>query len=113
MFFRSLFTMKEREAAQYDAIKALRRTLPLPEREALVRVLDILEQADLRDLFSTMDVPVQIISGDQDYLCPLAAVDALKLLKPSVRIDILKNCGHFPFLSYPQEFNRVLKEFAL
>jgi pimeloyl-[acyl-carrier protein] methyl ester esterase len=112
MFFRSLFTMKEREAAQYDAIKALRRALPLPGREALLRVLDILEQTDLRDVFSTMDVPVQIVSGDQDYLCPLAAVDALRSLNPSAKIDIFKNCGHFPFLSYPQEFNRVVREFT-
>ena len=112
MFFRSLFTMTERQSGQYARIKELRRAVGLPDRAALLSMLDILEQADLRDVFLKFDRPLQIVSGDQDYICPLAALAALRAMKPSARIDIFKGCGHFPFLSRPGEFNRVVREFA-
>lgn len=112
MFLRSLFTMKERSGEQYGEIKKLRQLAPLPRREALLAMLDILEQSDLRDLFIKVDVPLQLIAGDGDHICPPSAVEALRAIKPSVRVDMFAGCGHFPFLSRPREFNFVLKEFA-
>ncbi|NTV28663.1 MAG: alpha/beta fold hydrolase [Candidatus Omnitrophica bacterium] len=112
MFFRSLFTMGERSAEHYAWIRRLRPEAPLPSRDALLAMLDILDQADLRDVFARVDVPVQLVVGDGDYICPPAMVGVLRAMQPAMRVDMFTGCGHFPFLGFPQEFNRVLSEFA-
>jgi pimeloyl-[acyl-carrier protein] methyl ester esterase len=112
MFFRSMFTMKERASGQFSRLKDLRKSLPVPRREALLAVLEMLEAEDLRPVLKSLSVPVQFIQGDQDPICPLAATEKVRTMKPEARIDIVRDCGHFPFLSYPSEFGRLLKEFA-
>lgn len=112
MFFRSVFTMKERESAQYRRIKELMKTLPLPHPQALSAYLDLLEKEDLRGEMAGINKPVQFIFGDHDYICPLSVIDRLRSLYPTARFDVLADCGHFPFLSYPEQFNALLKEFS-
>ncbi|MBF0485887.1 MAG: alpha/beta fold hydrolase [Candidatus Omnitrophica bacterium] len=112
MFFRSLFTRGERESGQYARIKSLRQGVLPPDKEALQAFLNILETTDLRDVFSSLDVPVQVILGDSDNLCPLKVVEPLKQLLPTARIDVMKGAGHFPFLSMPKEFNDLVRGFV-
>ena len=113
MFYRSLFTPKERESAAYARVKELRAGVPVPSKEALDAFLDILQGTDLRRTLSGVKVPVQFILGDQDYICPLTVAGPLKQILPSARVDVMPGCGHFPFLSYPSEFNGLLQDFIL
>jgi pimeloyl-ACP methyl ester esterase len=112
MFFRSLFTHSERESLHYGLIKGLRRQAQLPDREALLMVLEVLETTDLRDVLARVQVPVQFIFGDTDYLCPLDLIKPLKVLCPAAKFAVVKNSGHYPFLSRPEEVNALLREFV-
>jgi pimeloyl-ACP methyl ester esterase len=111
IFFRSILTIQERESAQYGLIKELRRAAPLPECEALLRFLDILEQEDMRTRLSALNVFSLFLFGDSDPICPLTVAEPLRKLCPMGRIEAFKNTGHFPFLTIPEVFNRRVERF--
>ena len=76
MFFRSVFTPKERESEQYARIRELRREAPLPQKEALLAVLNMLEKEDLRVQLRQLNKPCLLMLGDSDPICPLPVVEA-------------------------------------
>jgi len=111
IFFRSLFTSRERSTRRFKWIQTFRKTDDIPDKKALLDMLDILEKQDLRHVLKNIRVPVQFVNGTQDYICPKALFDAIKMHLPSARFDWFEHCGHFPFLSKPHEFNVVLRDF--
>lgn len=111
IFFRSLFTRKEKERQRYYQIRDLRLKSPLPSREGLRGVLDMLEKEDCRHQLARLTQPCLFITGDSDPICPLTVAEALRVLLPSIRIEVLKDVAHFPFLSIPEVFNRRVERF--
>lgn len=113
VFFRSLFTMKERDSEQFKNVKALRMKESLPDPRALKAYLDILEKADLRDRLSKVGCPVQFITGDEDYICPRAVMEWVQDHMHNARLDFIPGCGHLPFLTKPKEYNGLLENFLI
>jgi pimeloyl-[acyl-carrier protein] methyl ester esterase len=113
IFFRSLFTMKERQSDRFQWIKELRHQEPVPHREALKHFLNILEKADLRDRIASMICPLQFITGTEDYICPRAIMDWVAQHTYNARFDFIEGCGHLPFLTEVKEYNRLLEDFLL
>jgi pimeloyl-[acyl-carrier protein] methyl ester esterase len=113
IFFRSLFTMKERESERFKWVKQLRHTEPLPKQKALKHFLEILEKTDLRDRMASMICPLQFISGTEDYICPRAIMDWVAGHTYNARFDFIDGCGHLPFLTEVKEYNRLLEDFLL
>ena len=111
IFLRSLFTQAEREAPRFRWLKQFRRTEGFPLRAALRGFLNILEKEDLSASFSKLNVPFQIMNGTDDYICSAEAVNFFEKKLPQARVGFLRDCGHFPFLTKPQEFNQMLEEF--
>ena len=113
IFFRSLFTMKERESERFKWVKEMRAKEPLPRQEALKHFLDILEKADLRDRISSVICPLQFITGTEDYICPRPIMDWVAQHTYNARFDFIEACGHLPFLVADKEYNRLLEDFLL
>jgi pimeloyl-[acyl-carrier protein] methyl ester esterase len=113
IFFRSLFTMKERQSEHFKSVKDLCRREPLPQREALKFFLDILENTDLRDQMGSVRCPLQFITGTEDYICPRATMDWLAARMSHARFDFIEGCGHLPFLVEAKEYNRLLGDFLV
>lgn len=111
IFFRSLFTKHERQTRRYKWIQKFRRTDQVPMRNALLDYLDILEKEDMREVLQKIKIPLQFINGREDEICNKETVAFLKKLSPQSRFDFFEQCGHFPFLSKPYEFNKVMEEF--
>jgi len=111
IFFRSLFTMKERESERFRWVKELRQKEPLPRREALKHFLDLLEKTDLRDRIASMICPLQFITGTQDYICPREIMDWVASHTYNARFDFIEGSGHLPFLVEATEYNRLLDDF--
>jgi pimeloyl-ACP methyl ester carboxylesterase len=57
-------------------------------------------------------VPAQIIWGDSDKVLPVAYAAEFQKLIPGARVDIVKQCGHLPHTEKPEEFARLVKDFA-
>ena len=111
VFFRSLFTKEERQSRRFKWLQKFRQSDGVPIKQALVEYLDILEQEDLREVLKKVHVPIQFINGRDDEICNKETVVFLKTVRPESRFDFFEQCGHFPFLSKPYEFNQVVEEF--
>lgn len=111
IFFRSLFTKQERQTRRFKWIQKFRRTDQVPMKKALLEYLDIMETEDLRAVLKDIKIPVQFINGREDEICNRKTVEFLRELSPAARFDFFEQCGHFPFLSKPYEFNQVMEEF--
>jgi 3-oxoadipate enol-lactonase len=55
--------------------------------------------------------PTLLVFGDKSPLIEQAAV--LQRSLAAGKLSILRNAGHFPMIDVPEEFNRVITEFAL
>ncbi len=51
-------------------------------------------------------MPVLLIQGLDDALVPIAYTRQLALSLPQAQILEYEQCGHSPFLEYPDRFNR-------
>lgn len=111
VFFRSLFTRQERQTRRFKWIQKFRRTDQVPLKKALMEYLDIMEREDLREVLKGVKVPIQFINGREDEICTKETVAFMRKLSPGSRFDFFDQCGHFPFLSKPHEFNQVMEEF--
>jgi pimeloyl-[acyl-carrier protein] methyl ester esterase len=111
IFFRSLFTMKERGKERFKWGKEICRNEPLPQREALKSFLDILEKTDFLDCVASAICPLQFITGTEDYICPRAIMDWVAGHTHNARFDFIEGCGHLPFLTEAEEYNRLLEDF--
>ena len=57
-------------------------------------------------------IPTQIIWGDHDRVLPADYAGVFQKLIPGSRVNIVKDCGHLPHTEKPEEFARLVKEFA-
>lgn len=111
IFFRSLFTIEERESRRFKWLQKFRQNDEVPIKQALVEYLDILESEDLRHVLPAVKIPMLFINGREDTICCSKTVDYLQKVSPHSSFFFFEKCGHFPFLSKPHEFNDVLKSF--
>jgi 4,5:9,10-diseco-3-hydroxy-5,9,17-trioxoandrosta-1(10),2-diene-4-oate hydrolase len=55
--------------------------------------------------------PVLIVWGEEDHVLPLKHAYTTERLLPHSFLKTMKDCGHLPFLEYPDEFNRLVLKF--
>ena len=55
--------------------------------------------------------PTLIIWGDLDRIIPVKHADIAATRLPNSQLQIFPNCGHHPYLEYPDRFNRSVLEF--
>ncbi len=111
IFFRSLFTSKERQGEWFRWLESFRAQQKVPQKRALERLLDMIEKEDRRKEFLQLQLPLLLVNGTEDAICPLPGAVYLKKQKPHARLELFEDCGHFPFLSHPEKFNKLLEDF--
>jgi len=84
----------------------------LASNEALFKGLEILQTEDLRGVYESLSMPVQLLGGERDTLVPKTALDELHKIKPESELYIVKKAGHAPFLSHSNESARAILEFC-
>jgi len=97
-----------------ESLRRMKRRLrerPEPHPEALERGLDLLKQADLRQLLGELACPTAWLYGDRDTLAPAAAVRLLGRWLPSFSSEVIQGAAHTPFLSHPVETHRAVGRF--
>jgi len=57
---------------------------------------------DIKPLAIKMRVPVLLLWGRDDTVTPLSDTEVWRAWIPSARLAVLDDCGHFPFLKYPE-----------
>ena len=82
-----------------------------PDQEAARLSLRILSAEDLRPVLPGVDRPVLLVHGDGDTVCPSSASTYMAEHLPMATLRIMAGCGHAPFMTRPDEFNRILSEY--
>lgn len=97
-----------------EKLKQLRKlalTYPAPDTETLQSGLNILKHTDLRPTLACVDKPALALLGGKDALVPAAVGPAMQQLCPSLRLRIIDQAAHSPFLSHPKETLASLSAF--
>jgi len=71
--------------------------------QALAQGLDILQSLDMRDALSSLSMPSLWLLAQEDAIVPVALANALTDLQPTAQVVCLPDCGHLPFLAYPDK----------
>lgn len=92
-------------------VRARAAALPAPDPRAAREGLELLAREDLRPSLAALDLPVLVLHGERDPICPPGAGRALAAAVPSARLVELRGAGHAPFLSRPGAFGDALASF--
>ena len=65
---------------------------------------------DIYDKRLTKDIPLLIIESDNDPLVPETFRAQVKTTYPGAAVYTFSGAGHFPYLSHPDAYTRVLIE---
>lgn len=111
-FFREMFVAGEMGHEQNQrVVKEIIIPSRQPETTVLLKTLESLAESDQRAILPTIKIPVLLIHGAEDTTC---LPDASRYMAGRLRhaeLVIMAGCGHAPFLSRPDYFNRLLSGF--
>jgi pimeloyl-ACP methyl ester esterase len=110
-FQEGAFVPGELDPAGQARVASLRAALPPPDAAAALAGLDLLAREDLRAALPAVDLPVLVLHGDRDPICPVGAGRATATAIPGARLVELPGAGHAPFLSRPDPFRDALASF--
>jgi len=110
-FHQLLFSEGEKNRQTMLKIRDMLKSNKDISDQALLEGLDILEKVDLRPILSSISVPVLILHGENDHLCPVQAGRYMHQHIGSSQLKIFPDCGHLPFLTQEKQFNQALENF--
>jgi pimeloyl-[acyl-carrier protein] methyl ester esterase len=62
-------------------------------------------------MLPAVDLPALVIHGSADTICPAGVAHYLVERIADARLMVFDGAGHAPFLSRPDEFNAIVREF--
>ena len=82
-----------------------------PDEATLLGGLEILKQADFRTTLANTKLPIALILGAADSLVPDQIASQLLAIAPSIKLDVIEEAGHAPFLSHPEKVLTLISNF--
>jgi len=98
-------------SAAREILRQLKAGLSVGEPSALPESLALLAE-DQRELIRNLSCPLLTIWGENDQLVPVAAVEAVKALRPDQQSLVVEGAGHLPFLSDSEQVINSLTAFT-
>ena len=100
------------EVSAKNMIRTIRKHIANEKNSAILSCwLTELLNHDQRNKFAALNIPTQIILGEYDILVCSQIEKQIKQLKPDTQCAVMKNCGHAPFVSQPEEIVKLINEF--
>ncbi len=96
-----------------NILKTFMSSSDAPNFSVLQRGLDLLATTDVRAIVSKVKQSSLLIHGANDRVCPIAAAQWLARAMPKASLHTFDDCGHAPFLSQPNNFVAIVKEYLL
>jgi len=91
--------------------RILREKLSAASQENLLQGLRLLDRFDNRKGFIELRMPGLHLFGEQDAMVPLDVERAMRVLNKRQRTYVFQKTAHAPFLSEPERFVDVVKDF--
>ncbi|MCM1364506.1 MAG: alpha/beta hydrolase [Faecalibacterium sp.] len=72
---------------------------------------DKMKQNDIIPSIKQLDIPIKLIFGEKDYICPIATAEDWfeKLIAPKKDFVIIKNAAHMVNFEQPTEWNNAVR----
>jgi proline iminopeptidase len=110
-FFRYLFGSNFYDHKYADSL-TLQFDANYAKSASLLRGLNRdLARYDIHDSLKAITCPTLIIQTDHDRNLPESA-EKIHSRIPNSKIEVIKNCGHFPFIEAPAEFFKLVADFV-
>lgn len=84
----------------------------IPDSATLAAGLAELRDTNLKKSVTATRHPTLLIHGEHDPLMPLGAAEWLAAQLPDARLEVFAGAAHAPFLSDPDRFAQLVREFA-
>jgi len=84
----------------------------IPDSATLAAGLAELRDTDLGKSVAATRHPTLLIHGERDPLMPLAAAEWLAAHMPDARLEVFAGAAHAPFISQPDRFAQLVREFG-
>jgi pimeloyl-[acyl-carrier protein] methyl ester esterase len=68
----------------------------------------MLLESDLRSALATLNCPAQLILGAEDQLVPVGLAKQVQALNPKLKVNVLAQSAHLPFISHADEALNML-----
>jgi pimeloyl-[acyl-carrier protein] methyl ester esterase len=109
LFDQRMFSSSERQAGDFQRWSETFRK-ELPPLSALQAGLDFLQQFSLGDQVDSIQIPVFLLSGAEDEICPTEGTLALAKRLPRSTCTIWEESGHACFWTQRERFQQWMKE---
>lgn len=82
-----------------------------PDLADLETSLMLLKTSDLRSVLAELNCPMTAILSDNDALIPVEIGEKMQTLQPNLQLTVLKNAGHIPFITQPENCLNAIHAF--
>lgn len=111
-FYDSLFSDKEKEKGyNREFLKIIEDNNKIQSVASLALELDYLIQKDLRNKLVDINIPLLMIHGEEDKICPIEATLYIKNKLAHSNIEVIKSGGHIPFFTNPHDCYNFISKF--
>lgn len=110
-FYEAMFSKEEKQKG-YDKqfLQMVEYNIENQSLDSLTLGLDYLIQKDLRTKLSDINIPLLIIHGEEDSICPLDAAIYIKSMINHSNIKIINHGGHIPFFTNPSDCYNAISQ---
>lgn len=111
-FYGSLFSEEEKENGyKKEFLQTMEDNNTIQSVDSLALGLDYLIHKDLRHKVVDIHIPLLMIHGDKDKICPLEAILYIKNIVTHSDVEVIKSGGHIPFFTDPHECYHFISKF--
>ncbi|MBU3215687.1 alpha/beta hydrolase [Clostridium estertheticum] len=111
-FYESLFSDGEKEKGyNTEFLKIMEDNIKIQSVDSLALELDYLIQKDLRNKLVDVNIPLLMIHGEEDKICPIEATLYIKNILTHSNIEVIKSGGHIPFFTNPHDCYNFISKF--
>jgi pimeloyl-[acyl-carrier protein] methyl ester esterase len=79
--------------------------------DEITKALEALYMADLRENLKEISIPVLLVHGKKDSICPVEAAEFMSHRIRGARLEVIGNAGHAPHVTEPELFKTTLNDF--
>ncbi|MBC2580964.1 alpha/beta fold hydrolase [Clostridium sp. DJ247] len=113
--FNSAMFSKAEKQKKYDIqfLQMIKDNIDDQSVDSLILGLDYLIEKDLRSKLPHINIPLLIIHGEEDSICPLEAAVYIKNRVSHCHLEIIRKAGHIPFFTSPSDCYNAISHFIL
>jgi pimeloyl-[acyl-carrier protein] methyl ester esterase len=79
--------------------------------DGITKALEALYLTDLREELKAIDIPVLLVHGEEDAVCPVGAAEYMGHRIRNARLEVFGKAGHAPHVTEPELFQRTVNDF--